>query len=156
LVHDVQVEADVGATSEPHVVADPASHAEGTAGGPPLVGDGAPHGWPFGTQTLTWSPANVVSGVHVVLELHSSPFGHGAAQNVSPWNCAQVAPVVQSAFVVHAWHALEPATAPASLRAPPSSGDPRSPLLAPPQPTHEVKTSASPARTAGDLASNVE
>jgi hypothetical protein len=83
-VHDVHVAGEVGATSEPHVVTGPASQPVGGAGGPLPGGVDAPQASLFGTQTLTCSPAKLVSRVHVVLEPHSSPLGHAGAQNVSP------------------------------------------------------------------------
>lgn len=76
----------VGPTSEPQVVAGPASQPAGGGGGLLFTGVEAPHALSFGTQTLTWSPAYDVSCVHVVLEPHSSPLGQLRAQNVSPWN----------------------------------------------------------------------
>jgi hypothetical protein len=52
-VHDEQVDVVVGPTSEPQVVAAPASHPPGELGGPLLVGAGVPQALPLGTQTLT-------------------------------------------------------------------------------------------------------
>lgn len=85
-MHEEHEEDSVGPTSEPQVVAAPASHATGGEPPPLLEEDDGeePHASLFGTQTLTWSPAYEVSVVHVVPEPHSSPFGHATAQKVSP------------------------------------------------------------------------
>jgi len=48
---------------------------------PPPVGPaGAPHALPFATQTLTCSPENDVSGVHVRPVAHALPAPHAGAQ----------------------------------------------------------------------------
>jgi hypothetical protein len=113
--YDPQVleEAPASQPDEPAPVPFPAPVPEPAGGGP----TGVPHALLFGTHTLTCSPEKLVSCEHVLPDEHSSPLGHAAAQNVSPWNCAQTSPP-QLLAVVQGVHWPPPPFPPAPLPLP--------------------------------------
>jgi hypothetical protein len=91
-LHELHIAGVVGSTYDPQVLEEaPASQPDEPAPVPlpaPVPAGGGPTGVPqallLGTQTLTCSPEKLVSCEHVLPDEHSSPFGHAAAQNVSP------------------------------------------------------------------------
>ena len=84
-MHELQPEATVGPASDPHMSADPASHAGG-GGHPPSGPLLVPpmQALLSGTHTLACSPLYVASIVHVRPTGHGFVLLHGAAQNESP------------------------------------------------------------------------
>jgi hypothetical protein len=149
--HDVHVAVSAGPTSAPQRFGslEPASFeavgAQVLVLPLPLLAGSVPppQALSFGVQTLTCSPAALVSTVHVRSELHSFPFGHVGAQKISEPNWAQALPALQSLLATHAGQAA----AFTAEAAPPSSSNPISPLLVFAHPTVIApETKAAPVR----------
>jgi hypothetical protein len=93
---------------------DPASQAGAGGQGDPESEDGGGEPgeplqtFPSGTQTLTCSPLNVDCIEHVRPLSQLPPLPQSGAQNVSPWNCAQTAPPLQSLSERHVGQSGDP------------------------------------------------